>query len=54
MNGGSFSASILVAAYLKNNNRAEFIGEETGGTIRQLHRRGPKDWSGRHRGDGKM
>jgi len=33
INGGSFSASILVAAYLKNNNRAEFIGEETGGTI---------------------
>ncbi len=33
INGGSFSASILVAAYLKDNNRAEFIGEETGGAI---------------------
>jgi hypothetical protein len=33
INGGSFSASCLVAAYLKNKNRATFIGEETGGTI---------------------
>jgi hypothetical protein len=33
INGGSFSASSLVAAYLKYKNRATFIGEETGGTI---------------------
>lgn len=33
INGGSFSASSLVAAYLKYKNRAVFIGEETGGTI---------------------
>lgn len=33
INGGSFSASCLVAAYLKNRNRATFIGEETGGTM---------------------
>lgn len=33
INGGSFSASSLVAAYLKNNNRAAFIGQETGGAI---------------------
>jgi hypothetical protein len=33
INGGSFSASCLVAAYLKMDNRATFIGEETGGTI---------------------
>jgi len=33
INGGSFSASCLVAAYLKYNNRAIFIGEETSGTI---------------------
>jgi hypothetical protein len=32
INGGSFSASSLVAAYLKYKNRAVFIGEETGGT----------------------
>jgi C-terminal processing protease CtpA/Prc len=31
INGGSFSASCLVAAYLKNHNRAVFIGEETAG-----------------------
>ncbi len=33
INGGSFSASCLVGAYLKNNNRATFIGEETSGTL---------------------
>jgi C-terminal processing protease CtpA/Prc len=33
INGGSFSASTLVAAYLKYKNRAIFIGEETGGTL---------------------
>lgn len=33
INGGSFSASCLVAAYLKDKNRAVFIGEETGGAI---------------------
>lgn len=33
INGGSFSASCLVAAYLKAGNKAVFIGEETGGTI---------------------
>jgi C-terminal processing protease CtpA/Prc len=32
INGGSFSASCLVAAYLKYHNRATFIGEETAGT----------------------
>jgi hypothetical protein len=32
-NGGSFSASCLVAAYLTKNRRAIFIGEETGGAI---------------------
>jgi hypothetical protein len=31
INGGSFSASCLVAAYLRDNPRAVFIGEETGG-----------------------
>jgi hypothetical protein len=31
VNGGSFSASCLVAAYLKYHNRATFIGEETAG-----------------------
>lgn len=31
INGGSFSASCLVAAYLKYNNRAVFVGEETAG-----------------------
>lgn len=33
INGGSFSASCLVATYLKDKNRATFIGEETAGTI---------------------
>jgi hypothetical protein len=33
INGGSFSASCLVAAYLKDHHRAVFIGEETGGTL---------------------
>jgi C-terminal processing protease CtpA/Prc len=33
INGGSFSASSLVAAYLKSTGRATFIGEETGGTL---------------------
>jgi hypothetical protein len=33
INGGSFSASCLVAAYLKYNNRATFIGEETSGAL---------------------
>lgn len=32
VNGGSFSASSLVSAYLKHTGRAVFIGEETGGT----------------------
>jgi hypothetical protein len=32
INGGSFSASCLVAAYLRPNKRTKFIGEETGGT----------------------
>jgi hypothetical protein len=32
INGGSFSASSLVATYLKSTGRATFIGEETGGT----------------------
>ena len=33
INGGSFSASCIVAAYLKKSNRAIFIGEETGGAL---------------------
>ncbi len=33
MNGGSFSASCLVGAYLKETKRALFIGRETGGTM---------------------
>jgi len=33
INGGSFSASCVVGAYLKETNRATFIGRETGGTI---------------------
>lgn len=33
INGGSFSASCLVAAYLKTTKRAVFIGEETGGAL---------------------
>lgn len=33
INGGSFSASCLVSAYLKYDKRAVFIGEETGGAI---------------------
>ncbi|MBA2611575.1 MAG: hypothetical protein H0U95_06365 [Bacteroidetes bacterium] len=33
INGGSFSASCLVAAYLKYNKRAIFIGEETSGAM---------------------
>ena len=33
INGGSFSASALVASYLKYNNRAVFIGQETGGAL---------------------
>jgi hypothetical protein len=33
INGGSFSASCLVAGYLKAFNRATFIGEETGGAM---------------------
>lgn len=33
INGGSFSASCLVAAYLKMDKRAVFIGEETSGTM---------------------
>jgi hypothetical protein len=33
INGGSFSASSLVAAYLKTTRRTTFIGEETGGTL---------------------
>lgn len=32
-NGGSFSASCLVSAYLKETGRATFIGRETGGTM---------------------
>jgi hypothetical protein len=32
INGGSFSASCLTAAYLKQQKRAVFIGEETSGT----------------------
>jgi C-terminal processing protease CtpA/Prc len=33
VNGGSFSASCLVAAYLKQRHNTIFIGEETGGAI---------------------
>jgi len=33
INGGSFSASCLVAGYLKAFNRATFIGDETGGAM---------------------
>lgn len=33
INGGSFSASCLVAAYLKAYNRATFVGQETGGAM---------------------
>ena len=33
INGGSFSASCLVAAYLRPGKRTTFIGEETGGTL---------------------
>lgn len=33
VNGGSFSASCLVAAYLKHKDRAVFVGEETAGAI---------------------
>ncbi|MCY7292452.1 MAG: S41 family peptidase, partial [Ferruginibacter sp.] len=33
INGGSFSASCLVAAYLKANGRSIFIGEETAGAL---------------------
>jgi len=33
INGGSFSASCLVAGYLKAFNKATFIGEETGGAV---------------------
>ena len=33
INGGSFSASCLVAAYLKANNKAIFIGDETSGAM---------------------
>jgi C-terminal processing protease CtpA/Prc len=33
INGGSFSASCLVSAYLKYHNRATFIGEETAGAL---------------------
>ncbi len=33
INGGSFSASCLVAAYLKVNKRVVFVGQETSGTI---------------------
>jgi hypothetical protein len=33
INGGSFSASSLVAAYLRDTRRAKFIGQETGGTL---------------------
>jgi hypothetical protein len=32
INGGSFSASCVLAAYLKESKRAVFIGSETGGT----------------------
>lgn len=33
INGGSFSASALVSAYLQSTHRAAFIGEETGGAL---------------------
>lgn len=33
INGGSFSASCLVAAYLKVNKRSVFVGEETAGAM---------------------
>jgi hypothetical protein len=33
INGGSFSAACLVAAYLKHDGRATFIGEETSGAM---------------------
>ncbi len=33
INGGSFSASCLVGAYLKFNHRATFIGQETSGAL---------------------
>lgn len=33
IDGGSFSASALVSAYLKYKHRASFIGEETGGAL---------------------
>ncbi|MCC6369672.1 MAG: hypothetical protein IT236_01570 [Bacteroidia bacterium] len=33
INGGSFSASCLTAAYLKYGQRAVFVGEETGGAL---------------------
>lgn len=33
INGNSFSASSLISAQLKGNNRAVFIGEETGGAF---------------------
>lgn len=33
INGGSFSASCVVAAYLKETGRGVFVGRETGGTI---------------------
>jgi hypothetical protein len=33
INGGSFSASCLVGAYLKEHQRASFIGEETSGAL---------------------
>ena len=33
INGGSFSASCLVSAYLKNTGKTVFIGEETSGAI---------------------
>lgn len=33
INGGSFSASCVVSAYLKETGRATFIGRETGGTM---------------------
>jgi len=33
INGGSFSASCLVSAYLKSNKKTIFIGEETSGAI---------------------
>lgn len=33
INGGSFSASCLVSAYLKYNGRATFVGEETSGAM---------------------